>query len=93
MAAPIGGLIWGFGALAVRLAIQYAVAKIKGHRFEALDKPLSTPDPAFYTGNADHEEIAGDKSTVARDGGLHTIEHMRSFSEPEEDTKDAKASI
>ena len=79
MAAPIGGLMWGFGALAVRLAIQYAMAKINGHRFDALDKPLSPPDPAFYTGPTDHEEIAADKSTVARDGGLNAIEHKGTF--------------
>ena len=79
MAAPIGGLIWGFGALAVRLAIQYAVAKIKGHRFEALDKPLSTPNPALYASNTDHEEVPRDKSTVAHDGGLHTIEYKGTF--------------
>lgn len=79
MAAPIGGLLWGFGALAVRLTIQYAVAKIKGHRFEALDMPLSTPGPAFYTGNPDHEEIVEDESAVVRDGGLYTIEHKGKF--------------
>jgi hypothetical protein len=79
VAAPIGGLLWGFGALAVRLTIQFAIAKIKGHRFEALDKPLSTPGPAFYTGNPDHEEIVEDGSAEVRDGGLYTIEHKGKF--------------
>ena len=79
MAAPIGGLLWGFGAFAVRLAIQYANAKIKGHRFDALDKPASTPGPAFYTGDPDHEEIVQDEVTVIADGGIYTAEHKGKF--------------
>jgi Na+/proline symporter len=39
VAAPFGGLLWGFGALAVRLAFQYLHAKVKGYRFDALDRP------------------------------------------------------
>jgi len=39
VAAPFGGLIWGFGALALRLSYQYLEAKHKGTRFDALDKP------------------------------------------------------
>jgi hypothetical protein len=34
VAAPIGGLLWGFGALAVRLTWQFCDAKVKGHRFD-----------------------------------------------------------
>lgn len=79
MAAPIGGLLWGFGALAVRLTIQYATAKIKGHRFEALDKPISTPGPAFYTGSPDHEEITEDEVTVVHDVDVYTVEHKGKF--------------
>ena len=79
MAAPIGGLLWGFGALAVRLTFQFAHAKIKGHRFEALDKPTSTPGPAFYTGNPDHEEVVEDETAVVRDGGLYIAEHKGKF--------------
>lgn len=40
VAAPVGGLIWGFIALGVRLAFQYTKAKIQGTRFDALDRPL-----------------------------------------------------
>ena len=79
MAAPIGGLLWGFGALAVRLTVQYAIARIKGHRFEALDKPVSTPGPTFYTGNPDHEEILEDEVNVVSDGGLYTTEPKGKF--------------
>jgi hypothetical protein len=79
VAAPVGGLLWGFGALALRLLIQYAIAKIKGHRFEALDKPVSTPGPAFYIGNPSHGEIVEDEVVEVHDGGMYTTEHKGTF--------------
>jgi len=39
VAAPIGGLLWGFGALALRLIFQFSAAKLKGKPFDALDRP------------------------------------------------------
>jgi len=56
--APFGGLLWGFGALALRLTIQYLYAKVKGHRFDALDRPAylerpHTDGPEY----ADSEEV------------------------------------
>lgn len=43
VAAPVGGLLWGFGALALRLSIQYIRAKRTHQRFDALSRPF--PDP------------------------------------------------
>ncbi|KAJ4286732.1 hypothetical protein N0V90_012984 [Kalmusia sp. IMI 367209] len=40
VAAPFGGLLWGFGACGLRLATLYVVSKVRGHRFDALDKPF-----------------------------------------------------
>ncbi|CAM1501664.1 Fc.00g036480.m01.CDS01 [Cosmosporella sp. VM-42] len=40
VAAPVGSILWGFGALIVRLAFQWIVAKKQGRRFDALDRPL-----------------------------------------------------
>jgi Na+/proline symporter len=40
VAAPVGGILWGFGALALRLSFQYIKAKICHERFDALDRPL-----------------------------------------------------
>lgn len=40
VAAPFGGLLWGFGACALRLAALFVWAKIRGHRFDALDRPV-----------------------------------------------------
>ncbi|KAI5464327.1 hypothetical protein BGZ63DRAFT_451582 [Mariannaea sp. PMI_226] len=44
VAAPVGGLLWGFGALAVRLTFQWVYAKLRGHRFDALDPPIPRSD-------------------------------------------------
>ncbi|KAI2634680.1 hypothetical protein GGS26DRAFT_589599 [Hypomontagnella submonticulosa] len=43
VAAPIGGLLWGFGALALRLAVQYIMSRVRGTRFDALDQPAIEP--------------------------------------------------
>jgi Na+/proline symporter len=40
VAAPVGGILWGFGALGLRLAIQYVRARATGKRFDALDRPV-----------------------------------------------------
>jgi Na+/proline symporter len=41
VAAPVGGILWGFGALALRLSFQYIKAKVTHQRFDALDQPLT----------------------------------------------------
>lgn len=55
VAAPVGGLLWGFGALLVRLAYRYIEAKVKGHRFDALDRPayLDREEGAEYISDVD----------------------------------------
>ncbi|KAI0805087.1 hypothetical protein GGR55DRAFT_656979 [Xylaria sp. FL0064] len=40
VAAPVGGVIFGFIALAGRLSFQYVQSRIHGTRFDALDRPL-----------------------------------------------------
>lgn len=45
VAAPFGGLLWGFGACGLRLATLYIVARVRGHRFDALDKPIPSIQP------------------------------------------------
>ncbi|KAG5917854.1 hypothetical protein E4U42_007094 [Claviceps africana] len=42
VAAPVGGLLWGFGALGLRLSFQYVMAKRRHERFDALDRPATT---------------------------------------------------
>ena len=40
VAAPFGGLLWAFSACALRIAFHFVMAKVKGHRFDALDRPV-----------------------------------------------------
>ncbi|KAF2271190.1 hypothetical protein CC78DRAFT_419821, partial [Lojkania enalia] len=40
VAAPVGSLLWGFGACGLRLVFLYILSGIKGHRFDALDRPI-----------------------------------------------------
>ncbi|KAL7917735.1 hypothetical protein ACQKWADRAFT_317109 [Trichoderma austrokoningii] len=43
VAAPVGGIIWGFIALALRLSVQFVRAKSRGERFAAIDRPADAP--------------------------------------------------
>jgi hypothetical protein len=40
VAAPFGGLLWAFGACALRISFLWVMAKVRGHRFDAFDKPV-----------------------------------------------------
>lgn len=51
VAAPVGGLLWGGGAFALRIGLQWLQAKRKGLRFEAFDRPSPTQPPP-YTSDA-----------------------------------------
>jgi hypothetical protein len=51
VAAPVGGLLWALGAFGCRLAVQWILAKVRGTRFDALDRP-ATPTASFYTGRS-----------------------------------------
>ena len=42
VAAPLGGILWALGALALRLSVQYAIARKSGQRFTALDRPVTS---------------------------------------------------
>lgn len=41
VAAPLGGILWGLGALGLRLSCQFVMAKRRGERFDALDRPIA----------------------------------------------------
>lgn len=53
VAAPFGGLLWGFGACGLRLATLYVLARVRGHRFDALDRPI--PNVRHVEGEEDRE--------------------------------------
>ena len=75
VAAPVGGLLWGAGALVVRLSYQWVHAKVKGHRFEALDRPAYLDRhiegaPEYADSNEVHEDVQA---------GLVTVDHKGKF--------------
>ncbi|XP_044721870.1 urea transport protein [Hirsutella rhossiliensis] len=45
VAAPVGGVVSGFIALALRLAFQLLKARVRGERFDALDRPIDAHVP------------------------------------------------
>ncbi|KAI4207716.1 MAG: hypothetical protein LQ346_000366 [Caloplaca aetnensis] len=45
VAAPIGGLLWGFGAFGLRIGVQWISAKSRGRRFDAFDRPPDEVQP------------------------------------------------
>lgn len=62
VAAPVGGLLWGFAAAAVRIAVQWWICRKRGSRFEALDRPevLSSRE-SIVSGSS--EEVGISKKT------------------------------
>ena len=78
MAAPVGGILWGFGALAVRLAYQFIVAKVGHKRFDALDRPLyldrQVQGEATTGEYANSDEVREDVQD-----GLVTVDHKGKF--------------
>lgn len=56
VAAPIGGLLWGGGAFALRVGFQWIQAKRKGHIFDAFDRPPLTQPPLHASGAGSFDE-------------------------------------
>lgn len=69
VAAPIGGLLWGFGALALRLGIQYVLAKVKGKRFDALDRPAPTVVTEHDGDSAEDTEVVSETPGIGKGNG------------------------
>ena len=75
VAAPVGGLLWGIGALGFRLSFQFVYAKVKGHRFDALDRP------AYLDARVEGEPeyAASDEIREDAQDGLVTVDHKGKF--------------
>lgn len=56
VAAPVGGLLWGFGAFALRVAFQWVRAKVRGETFDAFDRPVGPPPDELATGDEDYSD-------------------------------------
>lgn len=69
VAAPVGGLLWGFGALLLRLSIQYGLARVTGQRFDAFDRP-PPPPLSIYSGaegsEEDREQVVPDEISTKK---------------------------
>lgn len=70
VAAPIGGLLWGFGAFVLRIGFQWILSKLKGRRFDALDKPtqrdLSSSDRRDPFLGDDHPHVENIPSPTSK---------------------------
>ncbi|CZR64112.1 uncharacterized protein PAC_14009 [Phialocephala subalpina] len=75
VAAPFGGLLWGFGALGVRLTYQFFDAKVKGKRFDALDRPAYLDNQV----EGAPEYAASDEIHSDPQEGLVTVDHKGKF--------------
>lgn len=58
VAAPVGGLIWGFIALACRVGFQFAKASITDGRFDALDRSRDRVRPLSSDGEVVEETVS-----------------------------------
>ncbi|KAF2643070.1 hypothetical protein P280DRAFT_394660, partial [Massarina eburnea CBS 473.64] len=68
VAAPVGGLLWGFAACGLRLATLYVVARVQGHRFDALDRPIPHPGYAQEVEDREAERVLEHTDEVAKAG-------------------------
>lgn len=62
VAAPVGGLLWGFGALGLRLTFQYIRAKRTRQPFDALSRPF--PEPAAQIEGDETDPITYQREAV-----------------------------
>ncbi|KAK6522120.1 hypothetical protein TWF281_002686 [Arthrobotrys megalospora] len=80
VAAPVGGLLFMFGCCGIRLAGLWVVSKVKGERFEGLDRP-----PAKVQTDGEDEAAVGridegsDGGKNAIDGGKNAIHGEQAF--------------
>ncbi|KAI9674986.1 MAG: hypothetical protein M1817_001392 [Caeruleum heppii] len=49
VAAPIGGLLWALGAFALRVSVQYILARVQHRRFDAFDRPIPSTSGGTFT--------------------------------------------
>ncbi|KAL2269431.1 hypothetical protein VTJ83DRAFT_1615 [Remersonia thermophila] len=75
VAAPVGGLLWGFAALGLRLGIRYVQARRRGERFDALDRPEAhhVEQPLGPRRHADAEAAGEDAESGSDTPGISKI--------------------
>lgn len=58
----MGGLLWASAAFTLRIACQFVLAKVRGGRFEAFDRPSRLQSSVFVpteTSDEDEDEDVG----------------------------------
>ncbi|KAK3365424.1 hypothetical protein B0H63DRAFT_540116, partial [Podospora didyma] len=69
VAAPVGGVLWGFAALALRLSVQWVLAKRAGRRFDALDRPVYLAEDRTVSGDEIDAASASDAPGLSKTTG------------------------
>lgn len=64
VAAPVGSLLWGFGACVLRVAFQFGFARFTGRQFDALDRPAYMARHA--DGNSEYADSGVGTVTVGK---------------------------
>jgi hypothetical protein len=69
VAAPLGGLLFALAAFVLRLAFLWIIAKVRGCRFDALDRPVFAQstlenERSDGYGSEDHEETVQGTSQI-----------------------------
>ena len=64
VAAPVGGMLWALGAMALRLLAKLIWVKVRGGRFDAFDRPVEPPPPSFYTGRLSDDGLRDEVETI-----------------------------
>lgn len=77
VAAPFGGLLWGFGALALRLTYQFFQARRNGTRFDALDRPELVR--VHSVGGGDEQVNHGDANEASSREPSVTVDNKGKF--------------
>lgn len=62
VAAPVGGLLWAFGACGLRIGFLWVRARVQGRRFDAFDRPI--PQPIDRPGAFDDHDAVIENSSV-----------------------------
>lgn len=68
VAAPVGGLLFGFAACALRIGFHYMWAKKTGARFDALDRPV-----------LEDADSVGERVDIVNDEGSRTSKQVGKF--------------
>lgn len=71
VAAPVGGLLWAAVAFCLRISIQWTLARTRGKRFDAFDRP-AVSDAGFSTEAGRFSVMRRDSEQVANtdEGGI-----------------------